>query len=414
MVSVDNVNYRWVILSVIFLCQFILAVAPTGWGPLAPFLKKLMSLSNTQIGVISSTFSITATLSAFPAGILIDRLGVKKCLLAWLGITGFPLLFMTFFRHNYFVFLIMVAVAGLGYSIGNPVASKGVFIWFDRKIRGTVFGIRQSAVNFGGATMGLLLVYLSERIGPFSALRMVFWMIMGVMVLTFFFYREPKTDGHASGGNEPTDMRLSRMSFGRLLRNRELLTICSVAGTLGIAQGVTTTFFLIYVHESLGYPLLVAGSLFTMLMIGGAAGRIFWGVVSDLFFRGSRRRVLIIISVIAVVSVTILALWPATWPRWIFLPVVIALGTSSWGWNALVFALVAETSEGTKTATSVGLATAFGWFGISLGPLGFGTVTDHWGYFYAWIFLAICCMLSLFFCCLTPTSETSSTEMPRL
>jgi cyanate permease len=80
------------------------------------------------------------------------------------------------------------------------------------------------------------------------------------------------------------------------------------------------------------------------------------------------------------------------------------IGISSWGWNAITFLFVAEMSDRTKTATSVGLATAFGWLGMSLGPVVFGSLTDCFGYFYAWMSLAVFCTFSLLLCLLLPGS----------
>jgi sugar phosphate permease len=403
MISRNNVSYRWVILSVIFGSQFVLSMAAYGWGPLAPFFKEVMSLSSTEIGIISSIFYLAAAVSVFPAGVMVDHHGVKKGLLTWLGLTGFPLFLLSLIHPNYSFFLIMVAIAGAGYSISNPVATKGLYIWFEKRIMGTVFGIRQSAVTVGGAVAGIFLVYISQRSGPFVALRTVCWMIVVMMVLAFIMYRSP-------GRAEVTPPRTGAkngwtMSSGlRGFFSRPFLALSMVVAMLGLAQGVVVTFLLLYINEGLGYSLLAAGSLFTVFMVSGAVGRILWGIMSDLIFHGNRKPVLIIISFTAIVSVAVLAFWSRTWPHWLFIPVIMGIGISSWGWNAITFLFVAEMSDRTKTATSVGLATAFGWLGMSLGPVVFGSLTDCFGYFYAWMSLAVFCTFSLLLCLLLPGS----------
>ena len=119
-------NYRWIILFIMAGSQFVLSIAAFGWGPLAPFLKKIMSLSASQIGAIGSTFYFAAALSSFPAGIIVDRHGVKKGLLLWLGLTGLPLILLSLLQYNYAFFLILGTLSGLGYGMGNPVASNRV------------------------------------------------------------------------------------------------------------------------------------------------------------------------------------------------------------------------------------------------------------------------------------------------
>ena len=375
------------IFSIIFSSQLVLSIGSFGWGPLAPFLKSLLSLSNTQLGAVSTSFYFASALSAFPAGIAVDHYGVKKGLLSWLILTGLPLLLLSFVVHNYYIFLILAGFSGLGYGIGNPVASKALFIWFDKKIRGTVFGMRQSAVTIGAAIAGVLLVYMSQRNGPLIALRTVFWMILVVTIPVFFLYQNPEKLKDVSG-------RI-RLEFIDLFNDNALFILSLVAAMFGMAQGVVASFFLLYLNEGLGYSLIAAGSLFAIVTISGAAGRIFWGVVSDRLFAGNRKPVLIIISSLAFLSVVALALLPKISAQVSLIVVAIGIGLSSWGWNGITFLMVAEISVNTRTAASVGLATTFGWFGLSLGPVGFGILTDKTGYFHAWISLAVFCVLAV-------------------
>jgi sugar phosphate permease len=354
-----------------------------------------MSLNNTQLGIISSTFYFTAALSAFPAGITVDRYGAKRGLLLWLGLTSFPLLILSLAHSHYYFLLIMVAMAGLGYGIGNPVASKGLFMWFDKKIRGTVFGIRQSAITAGGAVASLLLVRISERSGPFIALRIVSWMILVMMMLAFIFYKDREMLEVIPSERESKEKPSMKFRFRNLFGNRALNTLYAVISLFGITQGVVITFFLLYVNEELRYPLITAGFLLTILMISGAVGRIFWGVVSDRLFKGKRKPILVTISALSVLSVSTLALWCTTWPYKLFVLVVMCVGLSTWGWNSIAFVTVTEISASKETATSVGLGSTFGWFGISFGPIVFGLLTDHFGYFYAWMSLAVICTFSL-------------------
>jgi len=400
-----DVSYRWIILGVIFGSQFVASMAAHGWGPLAPFLKKVMTLDNTEIGIISSSFHAAGTLSVFPAGVMIDRYGVRKGLLSWLGITGFPLLFLSFFHHHYSILLIMVALGGFGYAIGNPAGAKGLYVWFHKKTRGTVFGIRQSAVTGGGALSGILLVHIAQASGPFVALRTVCWMIMAMMVLTFLLYREPAGDEDSAVEKGSNDALPMIVGLRGVFSNMVLLKASMIAGILGLVQGAVVTFFLLFINERLGYSLLAAGSLFTMFMISGAAGRILWGVVSDRMFSGSRKPVLMLICGVGIVSVTLLALWVSTWPHWLFIPVVIGIGVSSWGWNGIYLVLVAELSDRTRTATSVGFGVTLSWFGFSLGPAWFGSMTDQFGYCYAWLSVAVFCTFAFLLCLLIPGSE---------
>ena len=398
-------NYRWIILLLFVVSQLILSIGGFGWGPLAPFLKKAMSLNGTQIGLISSSFYLTASLSALPAGIAIDRYGVKTGVLSWIGITGI-FLFVLSFVHNYAFFLIFVALSGIGYGMGNPVASKGLFMWFDLRTRGTAFGIRQAAVTVGGAVAGVLLVFISEKMGPSIAIRTVGVMIMIMFVVCLLLYRDPSALKDMPG--KPTKGKKEKGKFRSLFNNKPLLILSFVFALLGLSQGIVTTFLLLYANEKLGYSLIASGSFLTIAMISGAAGRILWGVISDRIFQGARRPVMFIIAALATLCSATLALWGTDWPRWMFMPFVVILGMACIGFNSIAILTAAELSEKDKTATSVGFVSTIAWAGLFIGPLFFGALTDHFGYFYSWMTLALFSLLCFFLCFFlsVPASES--------
>lgn len=398
-------QYRWFVLIVFVLSQISLSIAGYGWGALAPFLKKLMSLNNTQIGSFISTFYFTAALSALPSGILIDHYGVKKGLISWLGLTGTPLLFLAIFKPAFPVFIIMIAISGLGYGIGNPTCSKGLFIWFDSKIRGLVFGIKQAAVTVGAALSGILMVFLSERFGLFNALGIIGSIIVMIIIISSLYYKDPIQSEHIFN-NTMTYKNIKILSeFSELFANKPFLYLSIIMTLLGTAQGIVASFIVLYANEKLGCSLLESGFILSIVMLSGTVGRILWGFISDRLYNARREPVLIIISALAVFTVTALSVWDVTWPKWLFMLVLIGLGLSTAGWNGIVLVRITEICSESKTATSIGLASTIGWFGFASGPIAFGSIIDHFGFFYAWMSLAFVCIFSLILCFFLPEAD---------
>jgi len=404
----NKIQYRWIVLLIFVSSQLVLSIAGYGWGALAPFLKKLMSLNSTQIGSIGSIFYFAAALSALPSGILVDRYGVKKSLIGWLGITSVPLLFLSIFKPIFPVFIILAAISGWGYGIGNPVCSKGLFLWFDQSIRGLVFGIKQSAVTVGAAVSGMLLVYLADKVGPFNALGIIGSAILVMTIFALIYYNDPILSKNIS--NNTTALKNGKFfsGFCELFANKPFFYLSLVMALLGLAQGVVISFLILYATEKLGYSLLEAGSLLTLVMISGAVGRILWGFMSDRLYGARRKPVLIIISIMAVLTVSALAVWNVTWSKWLLMPVLIGLGLSTAGWNSIALVLVTEISTESRTGTSVGLASTIAWLGLASGPIAFGSIIDHFGYFYAWRTLAFFCIFSLILCFLLPIKKTAN------
>lgn len=391
-------NYRWVILALLTFSQVTLSIAAFGWAPLAPFLKESMSLSHTEIGTVSSVFFFTTALIAFPSGVIIDRSGVKRGIISWLGFTAIPLLFLGFIYHSYVFLLIIVAIAGVGYGMGNPVASKGLFLWFEQKMRATAFGIRQAAVTIGSAISGVFLVYLSVKMGPFIALGIVGLMGSGMMVLSLLLYKDPQGEKSIAPAKGARTQRSIRSGVKELFANKSLLTLSLVMAMLGVSQGIVTTFLVLYLEEHLGYSVSTAGFFFTIAMLGGTAGRIFWGIISDRVFNGRRKPALRIIIAEGVLSIALLAFWVGSWPKWVLGLLVIGVGSSCVGYNALAILMSAELAGRAQAASASGLVSTIAWLGLFLGPISFGALTEHFGYFPAWISLAILLLLCFIFC----------------
>ena len=67
-------RYRWIILAVAWMSYLTVFFARLGVGPLAPFLKEALYLSNTQVGLLMSATSMTYAPTLMVAGWLVDRL----------------------------------------------------------------------------------------------------------------------------------------------------------------------------------------------------------------------------------------------------------------------------------------------------------------------------------------------------
>lgn len=402
-----QIQYRWFVLLVFVLSQIVLSIAGYGWGALAPFLKKLMFLSNTQIGSISATFYFTAALSALPSGILVDRYGVKKGLITWLGLTGVPFLLLAIFKPAFPVFIIMVAISGFGYGIGNPVCCKGLFIWFDYNLRGLVFGIKQAAVTVGASLSGMVMVYFARQTGIFNSLGIIGSIIAVMTIVAMIYYKNPiqsesifnKTMAHETG--------TFFSGFSEFFNNKPFLYLSLISIFLGMAQGVVVSFIILYANEKLGCSLLESGFFLSLVMLSGAVGRILWGFISDRLYNARRKPILIIISALAVLTVIALSVLDVTYSKWLFILVLIGLGLSTTGWNSIVLTWITEITVESKTATSVGLACTIGWLGFASGPIAFGSIVDHYGFFYAWMSLAFFCIFSLIFCFFLPETDNN-------
>lgn len=120
-------------------------------------------------------------------------------------------------------------------------------------------------------------------------------------------------------------------------------------------------------------------------MIAATAGRIAWGAVSDVIFRRDRVRPLILLSLAGAAGSLGMALLLKDSPSWVVFGWSMLLGLTLSGWNGVIMVLSAELG-GTELAASVVsvVVTAVG-VGFFAGPVAFGYVADHMGYFASWM-----------------------------
>jgi len=158
---------------------------------------------------------------------------------------------------------------------------------------------------------------------------------------------------------------------------------------LSLLQSGVLAYFVLSMRDTFALSTVDAGRLLALAHLGGAAGRLGWGVVSDRAFGGRRRPGLAINALIGAAAFGCLALGSRL-PSAVLPPLAVVLGVAAFGWVGLYFALVAEIGGARSAGLLTGLAVIFAWGGILVGPPLFGLlldVTDSYGL--AWLALAV-------------------------
>jgi sugar phosphate permease len=145
----------------------------------------------------------------------------------------------------------------------------------------------------------------------------------------------------------------------------------------------------LYLMEDLAFSITVAAGFLALAQISGAAGRIFWGVVSDRFFAARRRPVLLLVGSIATVMNLLTGFLPQAGSVWLVFVVVSLLGFTLQGWNGLSHTLAFEL-VGTRVAgLAIGIANTTGFLGVICLPPLYGFLVDYSeSYRLAWLALA--------------------------
>jgi len=391
-------KYAWVILSILFFSQVALALGAYAWGPLGPFMKKALSLNNVQFGAITSTLYLSSVICSIPAGIFVDRWGVKINLFVCMLLMGTAMILASF-MECYIWLLILVVFTGASYGMINPIASKGLTLWFDVKNRATAFGIRQMGVTAGGAIAGIFLIYLARLKNWNLAVLVVGLLSVLIGIAGYLFYKEAPVDviKPAVSKKATPKMTIPKMTILDLLKNRNLLILCLIMALLCLGQSSIASFLVLYLKEHLGLTAILAGSFLTITMICGGGARVFWGIVSDRLFDSKRLPVMKIICLLAALSALAVFLYGSNLPSSFFIPIVALFGFSYLGFQGIAVVLMVEVCGPELAGRATGLGITIAWVGMVLGPVVFGALAEA-GYQFAWLFITITSSLSVLLC----------------
>jgi len=361
----------------------------TSVPPLSPFIVEELSLSKTEVGLLISAGALGYSVFQLPAGWLIDRFGVRKMLMASCFAAGGIICAMLFATSLPFAFAVLF-LGGFGYGCFPAVATKALLQWFPPNERGTAVGIQQTSINVAGIitamTLPLVAAGFSWRFG-FVAVGLI---SIAAAVISHLFYKEPPRID-AETGSKVTRHRAEWATIREVILNRNIqLVSLSCIGFMAVDYSLVT-YLIIYLKEHVGLAVTLAGFYLALTNIGGLLGKLFFGVMSDRVFGGSRKKPLLLAGCIMLtVSVIVQAVDPDT-PGWAIALIFAAFGFSAIGWGGMNLILVSESVKKDVAGLAMGYSLMILLIGNIVGPPIFGYIVDTKGsYSSAWWFLTAC------------------------
>jgi len=326
-----------------------------------------------QAGSFLSAYYIGAAIMSLPAGWMGDRWGVLATMVIGQALISAGLSGVAGSVSFWLLTLIMI-VAGAGYGMLNPTTAKAAMAWFPRRQRATAVGFKQVGLPLGGALVAV------------------------VGLLTWILYRDPPDSEYAARGTA------GGPSLAAVLANRDLWLVALSTLIFAGMQTVWMSFLVLYLTDVLFLPLVQAGGYLVMAQTAGMAGRVLFGVLSDGYFQGRRRVVLVIAGAGSTAcSIAMAGTGPST-GAWLLGSLAVTFGFFGIGWNGVQHTLLAELVGPRGAGTAVGLGLTISSFGVSLCPPLFGLAVQRLGGFAVpWAMLGIVMAMNL--CFLIPVRE---------
>ena len=295
--------------------------------------------SAKEIGWVGSAMLFAYAFGKISHGFLADRANIRR----YMGFGLFVSALMNFIVGWYVPALVLVAVwfvNGFAQACGATCSIVGISRWYRKRERGTFYGIFSMSNNFGEALAYILtsvvMVWAGKmfdanpqmaggHLGNGAAWRSGFWGaaflgVVGVMILSRFFYDSPESEGLPSvpeWAHEPPDA-VEKAAAGDVkkgqmlaLRNWAIWMIAIGGGLFAMTRYAIIDWGMFFLQVKKGYASTTAATVISINSIVGGFSSAASGYITDKFFHGRRDGFVFIAGLMNITALSIFMFGPA-------------------------------------------------------------------------------------------------------
>ena len=248
---------------------------------LAPDITEEFSLTPAALGFVSSMNLAAFGAAQLPLGLMLDRFGGRKTLIAMLSF-ALAGTFLFACAQSYVMLICARALIGFGFAAALMSAFKSFAHWLPQEYLPLAFSLESLMGGIGvmSATrpVTLALQYRSWREIMFAASAAV---LVAILLLVFLAPREAA----GRGGGRQSLLRAAKEMFGFVTDKRFLY----VAPVVAVADGVLFAFAYLWIGPWLRDVAMLDGSEIGLMMLlsstGIAAGYLMNGVIASFLSR---------------------------------------------------------------------------------------------------------------------------------
>lgn len=235
-------------------------------------IKELLSLSETQFGILVATPILTGSLFRLPVGMLTDIYGGRIVYFVLMLVTILPL-YLISEATQYWQFLVLglfVGIAGASFSVGIAYTAR----WFSKEQQGFAMGIF-GAGNAGAALTKFVAPSLVVAYG-WQSVPQIYAIAMFVVVVLYwmFTYEDPE---HKVGSHVTLKDQLALLKDPRIWKYMQYYSLV-FGGFVGLSLWMTK-----YYISEYGFDITTAALLAAIFVLPSGIIRALGGWFSDRF-----------------------------------------------------------------------------------------------------------------------------------
>jgi len=390
------------VIAAVSACHLINDIMQSLLSAIYPMLKRDYGLDYWQIGLLTMTFQVTASLLQPMIGLYADKRPLPHSLPVGMGAT-FAGLVLLAYADRFDILLMGAALIGLGSAVFHPEASRVA-----RLASGGRHGLAQSLFqvggNFGSAVGPLLAAFIVVPRGQSSLAWFSLAALLGMVILWQVGNWYARYQAEAV--RRPRTVHVSSMPRRTVVVALVVLMILTFSKNIYMAS--MTSYYTFYLIERFGVSVQASQVLLFVFLGAAAAGTILGGPIGDRI----GTRAVIWVSILGVVPFT-LALPHASLEWTILLSAVIGLVLAS-AFPAIVVMAQELVPGRVGMVAGIFFGLAFGVAGIA--AAGFGVLADARGIdhvFWLCSFLPLLGLLTVLLPAGRPGGEPAAPTGPR-
>ena len=352
-------------------------LSPTLVSALAVQIQDDLGIGAAEIGMTVSAFFFVGALTSALSGRMVERIGPTAGLRLSTAAAGAVLVVTGALGRSWLALMILVGLAGLANSWGQPAANLYVARGVSSRRQGLALGIQKSGIPAASLLAGLAIPTVGLTIGWSWAFVLGGLFAFGVSLAVPAVGGTLEAAGRNGAATDRTTVRPRPDVAMRLLIAVTCSTGLAAMGSMALSSFFVLSSVEIGVDEAVAGILLMAGS------VVGIASRLAMGASAD---RASLSPFHMLTAMFGVAALAFVGLSTGS-KAMLYAAMPFAFATS-FAWPGL-FHLAMLRSNPSAPGAATGITMTGNFTGAVCGPLLFGLLVEATSYGWAWGFAAI-------------------------